>query len=104
MKEELSKFILDDTVYETKLNEKYIKRPKKYVKPNPKEIKAFIPGNIKQIFVKKGQTVKEGDSLLLLEAMKMENNVKAPLNGTIKSIHIKLGQMVPKNTLLIEMD
>ena len=47
--------------------------------------------------------VKEGEDLLILEAMKMRNKVKSPLDGEIKSIKTKIGELVRKNSFLIEI-
>lgn len=95
--------VVDDTSYQTSLTEKY-KRRKRYEPENPKLVKAFIPGIIKSILVRIGQHVKEGDVLLTLEAMKMENKLLCPLNGTIKEIRVELDQMVPKSHLLIVLE
>jgi biotin carboxyl carrier protein len=65
---------------------------------------AYIPGIIRKIHVTPGQKVKWGDQVLILEAMKMKNDVTAPLDGTIKSVHVKVGTMVAKNQLLIEFE
>jgi len=68
------------------------------------EIKAPMPGLILEINVEEGQEVKEGDSLLVLEAMKMENTITASNDAIIKSITIEKGQSVAKNELLIELE
>jgi biotin carboxyl carrier protein len=68
------------------------------------EIKAPMPGLILDIAVKVGQEVQENDSLLVLEAMKMENNITSPRNGIIKSININKGDAVDKGILLIEFE
>jgi biotin carboxyl carrier protein len=67
-------------------------------------IKAPMPGIILEIQVKKGQTVKEGECLLILEAMKMENSIMSPKDAVIKDIHITVGDTVDKNKLLIELE
>ncbi|HZW40092.1 MAG TPA: biotin/lipoyl-containing protein [Ignavibacteriaceae bacterium] len=104
MKEEKkNSFILDDTVYETNYSEKYLKR-KPYKKDDPRKVIAFIPGQIKMLYVKKGDKVKTGDRLLILEAMKMENNLVAPVNGTVKHLHVKTGEKVANKQLLIELE
>lgn len=95
--------IIDDTTYETTLNEKY-KQRRKYEPENPKQIRAYIPGVIKAIFVKEGQAVKEGEEVLILEAMKMENRLLCPIGGNIKQILIEVNQMVTKNQLLVEIE
>ncbi|MFD0760885.1 acetyl-CoA carboxylase biotin carboxyl carrier protein subunit [Lutibacter aestuarii] len=66
-------------------------------------IKAPMPGMILSINVKEGQKVKEGETLMILEAMKMENTIGAPKDGTIKAINTKSGNTVEKGELMIEM-
>jgi biotin carboxyl carrier protein len=68
------------------------------------EIKAPMPGLILSVDVKIGQEVKEDDSLLVLEAMKMENVLTSPRDGIIKYISINKGETVNKNQLLIEFE
>ena len=66
-----------------------------------KEMKAPMPGKVLDIFCKEGDTVKKGDKILILEAMKMENMIKAPGEGTIKSIKITKDENVEKNHLMV---
>jgi|SRR5690606_4682900 len=68
------------------------------------DIKAPMPGLILSVNIKEGDEVKEGDYLLVLEAMKMENTLTAPRDGVVKSVTVKKGETVDKNQLLIEMD
>lgn len=67
-------------------------------------IKAPMPGLILEINVEVGQSVKENDPLLILEAMKMENSFLSPRDGIIKSIAVKKGTAVDKGQLLIEFE
>ncbi len=67
-------------------------------------VKAPLPGNIFKMLVKEGDTVKKGDVLLIMEAMKMENNVMAEKDGTIKSIKVKVGDNVLQNDTLLEYE
>ena len=67
-------------------------------------IKAPMPGLILEINVEVGQTVKENDLLLILEAMKMENSFLSPRDGVIKSIAVSKGVAVDKGHLLIEFE
>ncbi|WP_108803857.1 acetyl-CoA carboxylase biotin carboxyl carrier protein subunit [Aquimarina sp. Aq107] len=67
-------------------------------------IKSPMPGLIIDIQVEIGQTVKEDDYLLVLEAMKMENIITSPREGTIKSIAVSKGDAVDKGKLLIEFE
>jgi biotin carboxyl carrier protein len=88
--------------YQTLLTKKYEMRTK-WQKPNEKHIISFIPGTITEIFVKEGQTVKKGERILMLEAMKMLNAIEIPFNGKIKKIHVAIGDRIPKGTLMIEI-
>lgn len=101
-KADYSEININDTYYTTLLTKKYNKR-KPYTPKNPRHIASFMPGTIQKVFTEKGAVVKEGDKLLILEAMKMKNIIIAPFDGIIKSINVKEGQMVPKDHLLIEM-
>lgn len=66
------------------------------------EIKAPMPGMVLNILVNEGDTVKKGDALLVLEAMKMENILKSPADGLIKKINAQKGKAVEKNQVLIQ--
>jgi len=65
-------------------------------------IKAPMPGLIIDLKIKAGDTVKQGEPLLILEAMKMENILKSPGEGTVKNVKIKKGDSVEKGQVLIE--
>lgn len=65
------------------------------------QIKAPMPGLVLSILVAEGAEIKKGDSLLVLEAMKMENMIKSPTDGIIKKITINQGNKVEKNEVLI---
>ena len=69
-----------------------------------KEIKAPMPGLVLQIAVSNGQEVKEGDKILILEAMKMENSIVIHTDAVIKNILIKEGQAVDKGQILVELE
>ncbi len=66
-------------------------------------IVAPLPGLILKIHVKPGDAVKAGQNLVVMEAMKMENDVQAPGNGTVKSILVKDGDSVNEGDVLIEL-
>ncbi len=68
------------------------------------EIKAPMPGMVLSIAVAPGQAVVKGDTLLILEAMKMENVIKAPADCTIKSIPAAKGKAVDKGEVLMVME
>ncbi len=67
------------------------------------DVQAPIPGLIIDIPVKEGQEVKEGDALVVLSAMKMENILVAPNDGIVETIHINLNDAVEKERLLITL-
>jgi len=69
-----------------------------------KDIKAPMPGLVLDIMVKEGDAVSEGDQLLILEAMKMENVIKAPGEGVVKAILVHPKDAIEKNAVLIEME
>ena len=62
-----------------------------------------IPGTVLSLNVKEGDVVKEGDTIIILEAMKMESEISAPISGEIKKILIKEGSSVTEGELLIEI-
>lgn len=66
-------------------------------------IAAPMPGTILDIKVTEGQAVKAGDILLILEAMKMENEIVAPTDGTVKGIHTSKGTSVSSGDALITL-
>lgn len=65
------------------------------------DIKAPMPGLVKDILVSDGQSIKAGDSILILEAMKMENVLKAPSDALVKSVKVKKGSTVEKNEVMV---
>lgn len=67
-----------------------------------KEIKAPMPGLILDLQVKPGDEVKKGDTVVILEAMKMENIIKSPGDGIVKAVKVSLNQSVEKNQVLIQ--
>ena len=73
----------------------------KLVGASVKEIKAPMPGLVLNILVKVGDSVKKGDAILVLEAMKMENNIKSQTDGTVKKIAVEKGNAVEKNQVMV---
>jgi len=67
------------------------------------QIKAPLPGNIMQVFVKAGDDIKKGEKLLMYEAMKMENNILAEKDGQVTAIKVQAGDSVLEGDLLIEI-
>ena len=84
------------------------KRPAEPLKVNPSSSKtkivAPIPGVVLSIDIKVGDTIKVGDRLLVLEAMKMENNITSEKAGTVTAVNVSVGQQVLQNEIMIELE
>lgn len=103
MKEQAGeKLIIGGAEYSTRLTEKFRNRPS-WRKPDQRRVESIIPGTIRKVMVREGEEVVEGTPLLILEAMKMRNEVRSPVHGVIKKIHIQEGEVVPKSHLLVEL-
>ena len=70
----------------------------------PEIIKAFMPGKIVQVGVKPGDRVTPGASVLIIEAMKMENEIFCRGSGVVRAVHVKPGQAVENDAVLVEID
>ena len=68
------------------------------------DLKAPMPGLVLNVLVKNGDSIKKGDNLLVLEAMKMENIIKSPADLHVKMIRIKSGDKVEKGQVLINFE
>lgn len=99
---ELKELIIQGAVYKTTFTKKFENRVN-YETPNENLIFSFIPGTIIDIFVKTKQKVKEGETLLLLEAMKMENQVRMPFDGEIVKLHVRKDEVIPNRHLIVEI-
>ncbi|MDD4394977.1 MAG: acetyl-CoA carboxylase biotin carboxyl carrier protein subunit, partial [Bacteroidales bacterium] len=71
---------------------------------NALPLKSPLPGTILDIFVREGEKVKSGQHIILLEAMKMENNIDAPKDGTITSINVQRNDSVMEGDLLLTIE
>lgn len=67
-------------------------------------IRAPMPGRILEVFVEAGDDVDSGDVVLILEAMKMENELRAPNKATVRSVNVQPGDSVAGNQLLVALD
>jgi biotin carboxyl carrier protein len=67
------------------------------------DVTAQMPGQIRDVIAREGETVERGQPILLLEAMKMEIRVTAPVDGTVKRLHVKPGDIVERGQRLAEI-
>lgn len=63
-----------------------------------------MPGKVVKVNAKVGDEVKKGQTLLILEAMKMENEIKAGIDGVVKAIHVKAGDALENGVLMMEVE
>ncbi|SRR5574344_301962 len=68
------------------------------------QVKSPLPGTVLDVFVRQGDKVKAGQHIILLEAMKMENNIDAPKDGTIASISVQRNDSVMEGDLLLTIE
>ncbi len=94
---------IGNALYSTRLTSKF-KNRRNWKKPDERVVTAVIPGTIQKIMVKVGDKVEAGTPMLILEAMKMRNEILAPLDGVIRTINVSEEQHVPKSHLLVELD
>jgi biotin carboxyl carrier protein len=69
-----------------------------------KRVDAYMPGRVVAVLIKEGETVITGQGLVVLEAMKMENEIRAEHDGVVSKIHVQPGQAVDKGNPLFEME
>ncbi|MCR4994767.1 MAG: biotin/lipoyl-binding protein [Bacteroidales bacterium] len=68
-----------------------------------KNVEAPLPGTIKQVLVSAGQEVAAGDTVVVMEAMKMENNITAEFAGKVTAVKVAVGDQVQSGQALVEM-
>lgn len=73
-------------------------------KPSSKTIKSPLPGNVFKVLVGPGDSFKEGDVIMVLESMKMENNILAETDGTIVRVNAPVGKAVLQDEVLFEIE
>ncbi len=100
---EMKSLIIQGAIYKTTYTRKFEERVK-WETPNKNLIYSFIPGTIIDIYIKPGDKLKEGETLLLLEAMKMQNQVRMPFDGVIKKIYVKKDEVIPNRYLMMEIE
>jgi biotin carboxyl carrier protein len=104
-KEEKSNYktlVINETKYRTLLTTKFENR-KTWEKPDEKKILSYLPGTAVKVNIKKGDKIKEGQLLIVFEAMKMMNTFYSHQSGVIKDVYVKPGDKFPKNFLIFEI-
>lgn len=66
-------------------------------------LKAPMPGLVVEVPVTEGQVVKKGDNLVILESMKMQNELKSPRAGTVTRVNVRAGQSVEQNQVMVTL-
>jgi biotin carboxyl carrier protein len=98
---EYTNLMVDGTNYKTLLNPTFLRR-KPYVPYNPLRLFSFIPGLIHKVYVAEGDKVTAGTKVMVLDAMKMRNEIRSPIDGVVKTLNVKSGESVPNKHFLIE--
>jgi len=98
-----SEFELNGTVYKTTFPA-HFQQNKKWKRKDIGAIESVITGIVKEIFVKNGDSVAKGDCLLLLEAMKMNNEILSPIDGTVQEVFVSEQSKVAKGTLMVKIE
>lgn len=99
----LKTLTVEGAKYKTLLTKKFENR-KNWIEPDIKKITAYIPGTILKVQVKEGQIVEPNVTLVVLEAMKMRNQVSVPFQAKVKKINVIEGQAIPKDHCIIELE
>ncbi|MDR1172970.1 MAG: biotin/lipoyl-binding protein [Bacteroidales bacterium] len=102
-KVQLETLLVDETPYATELTTKY-KNRKTWSPPDNRKVTAFLPGTVTHVLVKEGDLVKEGQTVVKFEAMKMVNNVQTLVAGKVKDVYVKVGDRFPKGFVLVELE
>ncbi len=97
------KLNINHSVYTTRLSKKFLATGR-YTPAGHGKIYSFIPGTIIEVMIKPGDTVSSGETILVLEAMKMKNRIKSPADGVVKLVNVAEGDTVPNRCLLAEID
>ncbi len=90
---------IDHTWYTTRISQRHAAR-KPYAPADPGLISSFIPGTVVEVMVSVGDTVNEGDDILILDAMKMKNRLKSHITGKVTAVNVIPGDRVSKGAVL----
>lgn len=99
---DLETFVVWVAKYKTYLTQNFRNR-KPYVPKDPSLVKTFIPGTVVKLNVKAGSKIKEGEVIMVFEAMKMHNNIMAPYTTKVKKVHVKEGERIVRDQVVMEL-
>jgi len=94
---------VEETKYKTIITKKFENR-KVWQNPDSSLVYSIIPGTVSKVYVTDGDTINEGDKLLVLDAMKMKNTIRVPYSGVIKKVNVIEGQSISKGFVMVELD
>jgi len=103
MDREIKRLRIDDALYETEIPEDLLKSRYRGIRDSH-EIRATIPGTIAEVKVGKGDKVTAGQVIIILEAMKMFNDVEVEIDGRIAEIHVAAGDRVRKGQVMARLE
>jgi biotin carboxyl carrier protein len=106
---DLCTVILEGHRYQVRVEDEWSRPASRALRPSPADqgqgqVKSPMPGVVVAVLAREGQIVRTGESLAILEAMKMENEIRAPLNGTVGRVLVSGGQRVAQGDLLFSID
>jgi len=101
--EQVLYLVIGETAYETRTTAKFA-RHRRYVAPDPHTVACVIPGVIRSVAVRKGARVRAGEPLVVLEAMKMQNDIVAPRDAVVRAVRVAPGETVAKGAVLVELE
>ena len=97
---------MQDTVHQIKLvseRQRFLNQSRNISQDGQKILTVSMPGRIVKVMAGVGQSVKRGDGVIIVEAMKMENEIRAPKDGVIQAIHVKAGDAVEAGEPLVTL-
>lgn len=99
---DIDRLFIDSTEYETEVPRNSVKQYAGL--PDGRDVKAFIPGTVVEIRTREGDRIASGQVLLLLDAMKMHNEVCSSVGGRVSQLLVAEGDRVEKNQILVRIE
>ncbi len=96
--------IIGDRKYLVEKKPAFLGPGEEKVRPKKKEVRITMPGRVVAVHVENNEEVKQGQAILILEAMKMQNEIKAPQTGRVCNLRVKPGETVEAGTVLFTLE